>query len=176
MTRAAVASVIFGFFIFILGLFPAIINLDTKPGVGVLQLAVTLWGLGMVNAGAALWAYSERHRGAPRLLREDIGVRLIATGFVISAFSSLADVLGIGSPQIVAGWRAMNPRGEPGIRLYVPGDAAGVGAQRFEIGGTEVAVEDLKLADLDGDGRLDIIAAGRQTKNVRIFWNLGTAK
>jgi hypothetical protein len=56
------------------------------------------------------------------------------------------------------------------------GDAAGVGAQRFEIGGTEVAVEDLKLADLDGDGRLDIIAAGRQTKNVRIFFNLGTAK
>lgn len=97
MTRAAVASVIFGFFVFIIGLFPAIINLDTKPGVGVLQLAVTLWGLGMMNAGAALWAYSERHRGAPRLLREDIGVRLIATGFVTSAFSSLADVLGIGS-------------------------------------------------------------------------------
>ena len=97
MTRAAVASVIFGFFVFIIGLFPAIINLDTKLGVGVLQLAVTLWGLGMMNAGAALWAYSERHRGAPRLLREDIGVRLIATGFVISAFSSLADVLGIGS-------------------------------------------------------------------------------
>lgn len=97
MTRAAVASVIFGFFVFIIGLFPAIINLDTKPGVGVLQLAVTLWGLGMMNAGAALWAYSERHRGAPRLLREDIGVRLIATGFVISAFSSLADVLGLGS-------------------------------------------------------------------------------
>ena len=89
---------------------------------------------------------------------------------------AVGDVLGIGSPQIVAGWRAMNPRGAPGIRLYVPGDAAGVGAQRFEIGGTEVAVEDLKLADLDGDGRLDIIAAGRQTKNVRIFWNLGTAK
>ncbi len=97
MTRAAVASVIFGFFVFIIGLFPAIINLDTKPGVGVLQLAVTLWGLGMMNAGAALWAYAERHRGAPRLLREDIGLRLIATGFVISAFSSLADVLGIGS-------------------------------------------------------------------------------
>ncbi len=86
---------------------------------------------------------------------------------------AVGDVLGIGSPQIVAGWRAMTPRGAPGIRLYVPGDAAGVGAQTFEIGGPEVAVEDLKLADLDGDGRLDIIAAGRQTKNVRIFFNLG---
>ena len=74
---------------------------------------------------------------------------------------------------VVAGWRAMNPRGTKGIRLYVPGDAAGVGARTFEISGPEVAVEDLKLADLDGDGRLDIIAAGRQTKNVRIFFNLG---
>jgi hypothetical protein len=92
----------------------------------------------------------------------------------VSHALAVGDVLGIGSPQIVAGWRAMTPRGAPGIRLYVPGDAAGVGAQRFEIGGTEVAVEDLKLSDLDGDGRLDIIAAGRQTKNVRIFFNLGT--
>jgi hypothetical protein len=85
---------------------------------------------------------------------------------------AVGDVLGTGSPQIVAGWRAMNPRGAPGIRLYAPGDAAGAW-QTFEISGPEVAVEDLKLADLNGDGRLDIIAAGRQTKNVRIFFNLG---
>lgn len=87
---------------------------------------------------------------------------------------AVGDVLGTGSPQIVAGWRAMNPRGAPGIRLYAPGDAAGTAWQTFEISGPEVAVEDLKLADLNGDGRLDIIAAGRQTKNVRIFFNLGT--
>jgi hypothetical protein len=34
-----------------------------------------------------------------------------------------------------------------------------------------MACEDLKLADLNGDGRLDVIAAGRATKNVIIYWN-----
>jgi hypothetical protein len=29
------------------------------------------------------------------------------------------------------------------------------------------------IADLDGDGRPDIIATGRQTSNVRIYWNEG---
>jgi hypothetical protein len=34
-----------------------------------------------------------------------------------------------------------------------------------------VAVEDLTVADLDGDGKQDIIAVGRATKNARIYWN-----
>jgi hypothetical protein len=28
-------------------------------------------------------------------------------------------------------------------------------------------------ADLNGDGRIDIIAGGRATKNVKIYWNRG---
>jgi AcrR family transcriptional regulator len=35
--------------------------------------------------------------------------------------------------------------------------------------------EDLQLADLDGDGKLDIIAAGRATKNVKVYFNTTTA-
>ena len=34
-----------------------------------------------------------------------------------------------------------------------------------------MACEDLRLADLNGDGKLDIIAAGRATKNVKIYFN-----
>jgi hypothetical protein len=34
-----------------------------------------------------------------------------------------------------------------------------------------MACEDACLADLDGDGKLDIIAAGRATKNVKIYFN-----
>jgi hypothetical protein len=32
-----------------------------------------------------------------------------------------------------------------------------------------MACEDLKVADLDGDGKPEIIAAGRATKNVVIY-------
>jgi hypothetical protein len=36
-----------------------------------------------------------------------------------------------------------------------------------------VAIEDLTAGDLDGDGKIDIIAVGRASKNVRIYWNKG---
>jgi hypothetical protein len=36
-----------------------------------------------------------------------------------------------------------------------------------------MATEDLAIADLNGDKRPDIVAAGRATRNVRIYWNEG---
>jgi len=34
-----------------------------------------------------------------------------------------------------------------------------------------MACEDLQVADLNGDGRPDIVAAGRATRNLKIYFN-----
>ena len=84
---------------------------------------------------------------------------------------AIGDVMGIDRPQVVAGWRSPDKDKKVGIRLYVPGPDADSPWQRGVIDDNTMACEDLKITDLDGDGKLDIVAAGRATKNVVIYWN-----
>ena len=82
------------------------------------------------------------------------------------------DLLGTGGDQVVVGWRGGTPGAKVGLKLFVPTDARGESWKEHAlIDDNQMACEDLKLADLNGDGRLDIIAAGRATKNVIIYWN-----
>lgn len=83
------------------------------------------------------------------------------------------DLLRSGRDQIVAGWRGKDAEGRVGIKMFVPKSDDGSEWETVWIDHNEMACEDLKLADLNGDGRLDIIAAGRATKNVKIYWNTG---
>ncbi len=82
-----------------------------------------------------------------------------------------ADYLGVGSDQIVVGWRAMNTPGVPGIKMFTPLDKSGNRWRETVISKEQVAVEDIKVADLNGDGKTDIVAAARQTGNLVIFFN-----
>jgi hypothetical protein len=83
------------------------------------------------------------------------------------------DLLGLGRDQIVVGWRgtAQNKLGKVGIKLFVPDDASGTKWTMHPVDDNTMACEDLTLADLNADGKLDIIASGRRTKNVKIYWN-----
>lgn len=60
-----------------------------------------------------------------------------------------------------------------GVRLYRATDDKGEKWDRYILEDGGVAVEDLAVADLNGDGKPDIIAVGRATQNCRIYWNQG---
>ena len=82
------------------------------------------------------------------------------------------DLLKAGSDQVVVGWRAMSrPGAKVGIKLYSAIDAGSGKWRTTLVDDNTMACEDLCLADLDGDGKLDIIASGRGTKNVKIYFN-----
>ena len=97
LARFGVATVVFGFFVFIIGVYTDLIRLGLTPGIGLLQIGTFLFGITVMTLGAYIYAYATRHRAQPRSLREDIGLRLMATGLVICYTTGFADVLGIGS-------------------------------------------------------------------------------
>jgi hypothetical protein len=81
------------------------------------------------------------------------------------------DLLGVGSDQIVAGWRVKNAASKVGVKLYWSQDSAGKEWKEMLLDDDTMACEDVCLADLNGDGRLDIVASGRATKNVKVYFN-----
>jgi hypothetical protein len=84
---------------------------------------------------------------------------------------ALGDLLKIGGHQIVVGWRNPNREGTVGIKLYTAKDRQGKQWEGTWIDKNGMACEDLKIADLNGDGKPEIIAAGRSTHNLKIYWN-----
>ena len=82
-----------------------------------------------------------------------------------------SDLLGLGSNQVVVGWREPDKEKKTGIKLFIPPGTPGGSWSDVWIDENGIACEDLQLADLDGDGSKDIVAAGRATHNLKIYWN-----
>ena len=112
--------------------------------------------------GQQLVVYTGNNYSERRVLSDDL-----QQGHALAC----ADLLGLGYDQIVVGWREPNREGKVGVKLYVPVDAQGDGWMHYYIDEDGMACEDLKVADLDGDGDLDIVASGRATKNLKVYWN-----
>lgn len=87
-----------------------------------------------------------------------------------------ADILGLGYDQIIAGWRAPNKEGKIGLKLYTKSETSKDQWSSQWIDENGIACEDMQVMDLNGDGKLDIIASGRSTHNLKIYWNRSASK
>jgi hypothetical protein len=97
--RGGLASTLFGLFVFMVGAKPDWFGWDRSPVVGFVQITVFLLGFGLICLGGyvgllALW------KGAERSIAADIGLRLVATGYIISVFAGMADIFGLGSHSL----------------------------------------------------------------------------
>jgi hypothetical protein len=84
---------------------------------------------------------------------------------------AVADFTASGRQQVVMGWRLPNKDGKVGIKMYASKDAFGNSWEGNWIDENGMACEDLQVNDMNGDGKPDIIAAGRATHNLVIYWN-----
>jgi hypothetical protein len=88
-----------------------------------------------------------------------------------------ADLDGDGDEELIIGQRdkSQDPKRQPagpGIFVFDPKPSTSrLAFTRHVIEDGGVGTEDLVAADLDRDGRPDIVAGGRSTHNVRIYWN-----
>ncbi|MBT3337466.1 MAG: hypothetical protein HN855_00585 [Anaerolineae bacterium] len=106
-------TTLLGLFVFTMGAKPEWFGVDRSPVVGFVQIAVFLVGLAIICIGGyvgliALWGDDERSIAA------DIGLRLVSTGYVLSVFTGMADVFGMGTQPL------------PGIPFFGPLQAIGM--------------------------------------------------
>ena len=82
-----------------------------------------------------------------------------------------ADLDHDGVDEIIAGHREPNADGQVAVYYYSASNDAGTKWERhpLDIGG--MASEDLTTGDLDGDGYPEVIAGGRSTHNLKVYWN-----
>lgn len=97
--RFSLTTVMLGLLIFTIGAKPNWYGWERTPVVGFIQIVIFLVGLALICLGgfvglSALWGKEQRS------IIADIGLRLVGTGYVITIFTGLADVFGMGSQTI----------------------------------------------------------------------------
>ena len=94
--RNSLAVTLAGFVVFLVGARPSLLGLDRSPVVGFIQIAVMIIGIAIMCVGGYI-TFRRLWNGNEVSISADIGMRLVASGFVFALFSGMADVFGIGS-------------------------------------------------------------------------------
>ncbi|MBN2044788.1 MAG: hypothetical protein JW757_07200 [Anaerolineales bacterium] len=92
-----------GFFLFLLGSVPQLFGLDNSEAVGFVQVGVFTIGLLVLCLGGTITLNSlwPKHW---RSLAADIGLRVAWSGWVLAGVSGMADLLGLGTSPLAAGF------------------------------------------------------------------------
>jgi hypothetical protein len=126
-SRVGLGLTLAGLLIFLIGARPSMFGIDRSPIIGFVQIAVFLVGLAFICIGGfisltSLWG------DHPTSIAADIGLRLVATGYVIAVFAGMADIFGFGSHPL------------PKLPFFGPWQARGV-----EAGAVVIAIGFLML-------------------------------
>jgi len=111
--RIGLGTVILGLIIFVLGAQPSLFGMDRSPVTGFVQIAVFLVGLALICMGGYI-TLNTLWNGRQKSIAADVGLRLVATGYVISVASGMADIFGFGTHRF------------PAIPYFGPWQAVGV--------------------------------------------------
>ena len=110
--------------------------------------------------GAGVMVYAEKPGAAPWAKNQ------IETALTEGHALGWADFDGDGNEELAVGWR----RKPFGVAVYFV-DAEGKLKSKEMIDDTGMDCEDLIVGDFNGDKKPDIVASGRATRNVKIYWN-----
>lgn len=167
-----------------------VIHIAGKEGIGVLEASFSLASkvtnlnpIGSVGAGEIrvnklagqnFLATVEPMHGNNLTIYSPLGQarQLLDTTLNEGHALAVVDILGAGQEQVIAGWRRPDKDGKVGIRMYARKNRKDKNWHTSWIDENGMACEDLQVMDLNSDGKPDIIAAGRATRNLKIYWNI----
>ena len=121
--------------------------------------------LGRVGGRRLLATVEPWHGAGVAVYAEKPGAPLWAKTTIETALG-WADFDGDGNEELAVGWR----RGKPGLAVYVV-DRDGALKSKTMVDDGGMDTEDLIVGDFNGDKRPDIVASGRATRNIKIYWN-----
>jgi hypothetical protein len=95
--QIGIAIGVLGAILMMMGLFPGLTGVDATPGIGIIQLAVVLFGFMLFISGALIYVKYTFYAYDTANLVQLIGTRLAMTGVLLAGLFSLADAFGFGS-------------------------------------------------------------------------------